>query len=715
MENFLKEFPIELNQQQKEAVQETEGPVLLLAVPGSGKTTVLVTRLGYMIFEKKIPPTNILTLTYTVAATNDMRERFIQLFGETGNMPEFRTINSLCAGIIKFYGRKIGKEAYRLENDEKILLGIISSLYQKYENAYPTESDLKNIKTYFTYIKNKMLSEEEIRDLEKEADCHLLSLYQGYCEELKNRSCMDYDDQMVYAYKLLKLVPWMKEHYQNLYPYICVDEAQDTSRIQHEIIRLLAEKSRNLFMVGDEDQSIYGFRAAYPKALLTFEKEYRDARVLYMEENFRSNANIVKAADEFIKKNTFRHPKNMKAVKEAGSKIEVIPLKNRKEQFLFLKMVAEGCREKTAVLYRDNESAIPLVDLLERNGISYQIRNAELSFFTHRVVTDILNILRFSMDLKDAALFEMIYYKMGTYLSKEMAMKACEISREYHISIFTAIFGYLELKPNHRRSLKLLESHLGRLSTGNPLAAVTTILNQIGYKNYMDRNNLDDSKIFILKEIAAGESTVSGFLNRMEELKEIIHKKVNDRYSPFVLSTIHGSKGLEYDNVYLIDIMDGIFPEEVPPPKGRVKQEVLEQYEEERRLFYVGVTRAKENLYLFRTMEDSAFLDQLVGSREKNLEPVGAKKEKVSAFGKQGRAGTKLKPKSCPEETTFLGEEYETFVSGLRVGGRIIHRRIGEGKIKELEGTKITISFDSGEKTFNLKILFLNQLLLEAE
>ena len=200
---FLEKFPIKLNSQQQAAVQAVHGPVLLLAVPGSGKTTVLVTRLGYMIYCHGIHPSRILTLTYTVAATNDMRERFCRFFGEKlANALAFRTINGVCAGIIKYYGNQIGKEPYALESDEKVLLAILSGLYQKYENEYPTESDLKGIKTLITYIKNRMLSEEEILTLGKENKCHLLEIYKEYCKALKERNCMDYDDQMVYAFRV---------------------------------------------------------------------------------------------------------------------------------------------------------------------------------------------------------------------------------------------------------------------------------------------------------------------------------------------------------------------------------------------------------------------------------------------------------------------------------------------------------------------------------
>ena len=438
----------------------------------------------------------------------------------------------------------IGKEPYALESDEKILLGILSAIYQKYESEYPTESDLKGIKTLITYIKNMMLSEDEIKALEKEAGCHVLEIYKAYCAELKKRNRMDFDDQMVYAYRMLKSAPSLLAYYQDLYPYICVDEAQDSSKIQHEIIALLASKNENLFMVGDEDQSIYGFRAAYPQALLSFEQQHKKARVLLMEENFRSNANIVDAANSFIQKNTLRHEKHMKATKESGAEIKEIQIKSRNAQYPYLLKVAEDCNEQTAVLYRDNESAIPLVDLLERKAISYRLRNAELSFFTHRVVTDMENIMRFSMDMKNADLFQQIYYKMSTFLTKQMALEACERSKEFHISVFSAIFGYLDLKPNTKKSLKALETHLHHMRQEEPGKAIHRIVHYMGYGEYMERAGLNAGKIQIMRAIAGRESSIDGFLNRMEELKDIFQNKKNDSSCKFILSTIHASKGL---------------------------------------------------------------------------------------------------------------------------------------------------------------------------
>ena len=241
---------------------------------------------------------------------------------------------------------------------------------------------------------------------------------------------MDYDDQMVYAYTMLRSVPELLRHFQELYPYICVDEAQDTSKIQHAIIALLASGSENLFMVGDEDQSIYGFRAAYPEALLTFEKNYPDAKVLLMEENFRSDARIVLAADRFIQKNTLRHEKHMKAARKPASDIREISLRSRKAQYTYLAKLAEGCTSQTAILYRDNECILPLVDLLERNGIPYQMRNAELSFFSHRTILDIINIIKLAQNPMDTEAFLQIYYKIGTYLRKQDAIRIARISEE---------------------------------------------------------------------------------------------------------------------------------------------------------------------------------------------------------------------------------------------------------------------------------------------
>ena len=378
---FIEKYASQLNDEQLQAVRSADGPVLLLAVPGSGKTTTLVTRLGYMIYVRGIAPETILTLTYTVAATKDMAKRYAAIFGEDiADRLEFRTINGICAKIIAAYGRRIGKTAFSLVTDDGQTAKLLTDIYLKYMEEYPTESDIKTVRTLITYSKNMMLSDKEIEKLGKDENIELFPIYRDYNETLRKMSLMDYDDQMIYAYKMLKGSKELLEYYRNIYRYICVDEAQDTSKIQHMIIGLLAGKTGNLFMVGDEDQSIYGFRAAYPEALLDFEKDHPGARVLVMDKNYRSNSKIVEISDYFIQKNEDRHPKHMKATRSSGDDINYINLSGRASQYNYLLKVADNPMRQTAVLYRDNESVLPLVDILERNGTPYHIKNMDMGF-----------------------------------------------------------------------------------------------------------------------------------------------------------------------------------------------------------------------------------------------------------------------------------------------------------------------------------------------
>ena len=436
---FIDKYGQKLNNEQITAVKSVEGFVLLLAVPGSGKTTVLVNRLGYMLYVKGICPENILTLTFTVAATKDMARRFEALFGETfTNSLEFRTINGICYDIIREYGRRIGKKPFDLITDEKESGKILIDIYIKIVGEYPTESDIKNIRTWITYCKNMLLTEDEIRKRGEDEGIDLLKIYDHYNAELKARSLMDYDDQMIYAYRMLKSSSELLSFYKEKYKYICVDEAQDTSKSQHMIISLLAGENGNLFMVGDEDQSIYGFRAAYPDALLNFEKDHIGAKVLVMDKNYRSNAKIVETADLFIQKNFNRHKKHMCAAREAAAEINYVTLKTRRSQYNYLFEMSESIDSRTAILYRDNESVIPLVDMLEREGLSYRIKSTDMSFFTSKVVLDITNILNFALRPYDPELFMKIYFKFQLYLSKPDAEKMCYMADRTHSGILDA-------------------------------------------------------------------------------------------------------------------------------------------------------------------------------------------------------------------------------------------------------------------------------------
>lgn len=617
-QEFERKFPQKLNEQQKEAVQSVEGPVLLLAVPGSGKTTVLVTRLGYMIYAKGIAPEKILTVTYTVAATEDMAARFASLFGaDMADRLTFKTINGICAGIIHTYGRKTGRTPFALLNDEKVIADTLAKIYQKTERTYATESDLQTVRTLITYIKNSMLTEAEIRELDKTADMKISAIYKEYNTWLREQKLMDYDDQMVYAYTMLQRFPELLSLYQDKFPYMCVDEAQDTSKIQHAIIALLSSRTENLFMVGDEDQSIYGFRAAYPEALLSFEKNHPGAKVLLMEENFRSGAGIVKAADTFIQKNMLRHKKHMRATKDGEEVVKDIAVKTRDDQYRYLAAVAEKCAaagasHTVAVLYRDHECALPLIDLLERKEIPYRMRNAEISFFTHRTVLDVLNIMKLAMHPKDAETFLQVYYKINTYIRKEDALQIARISETQDISVWNAAVRYHGLSDYTMSSVQNTRMHMQQLLTERGDKAVKRILYYMGYQEYLERCGLKADKIEILRILGSREDSMAGLLQRLRELQDILTRKETDYSCNFILSTIHASKGLEYDTVYLMDVTDGILPAQILKNPEKASREERETYEEERRLFYVGATRAKSELYVFTTGKPHSFCKELL-------------------------------------------------------------------------------------------------------
>lgn len=697
-EEFRKRFPIKLNNQQWEAVQAVEGPTLLLAVPGSGKTTVLVARIGYMIYCCGVAPENIMTITYTRSAALDMKKRFAEIFGERMAAGlDFRTINSLCLDVIRYCAK--GKKVYDIASDSKIA-HILTEIYQKSEKEYPTEADLQAVKLRIAYIKNMMLSKDEIQAISEKEPFDLAVIYDEYNRVLKNNRQMDFDDQMVYALNLLNRFPEVLNHYQSRYPYFCVDEAQDTSKIQHRIIELLSAGTDNLFMVGDEDQSIYGFRAAYPKALLSFEKNHKNAGVLLMEENFRSAANIVSSADGFIRYNKLRHKKDLRATRPAGSEIKTVSMKGRRAQYTYLAKVAEDCEKETAVLYRNNESVIPLVDILERRGIDYRIKGGDFSFFSNRIIKDITDVIRLSSKPQDEETFMKVYYKINTYLRKNDAQCACAESRRRNIPIIDAAIEFCDLKPRTIGSLRSIRTHLTNIASDNGEKAVNRVVRFMGYGDYMERNNLDSSKVAIMKAIGANTDSPEELLQRLSYLQDILTDRENDNKCPFILSTIHLSKGLEYETVYMMDAVDGIFPESIPHDIAGLPEEELNDYEEERRIFYVGVTRAKDNLIIFEFGDGSTFTDQLL-NRKKKQEAVPKKKQpELKIFN------------NSYSKPLLSDEKVISFLVKLGEGITVDHKKFGKGTIISADRERITIDFDGKRKIFNTAILASQDVLV---
>ena len=668
-EEFKSQYPIRLNRQQEEAVRQTDGPVLLLAVPGSGKTTVLVTRLGYMLHCKNIRPERVLTVTYTVAATKDMKARYISFFGEDhADKLTFRTINGLCAVVIAYYARQKGTDPFALLDDERQIKSVLRDLLARTGTAFPSDQQVSDARTHITYCKNMMLTEAEIH-AHKVDGMDFPRVYFEYQDYLLRSKRMDYDDQMVFTYRIFRQSPDILAHFQHRWPYICVDEAQDTSKIQHAILRLLASGSGSIFMVGDEDQSIYGFRAAWPQALLEFEQVFPGAKVLKLETNYRSTRAIVEKADAFIRRNQNRRPKKMRTENQQGGPIRKIMLTDYSRQYSYLLKVAEDCTESTAVLYRNNDNALPLIDLLEQRGIPYACRQREGFFFTSPIVRDITDMLEFAFDDGNKDLFLRFYYKLDLKLKKAVVTKLL-YGMPKDKSVFEALLESGELEPWQMGKVKSMQTHYSKLPYLTSFTAIQRLVRYMGYGDYLKEQHGDTAKLDILLSLANQTPTVGQFLLRLQELRERIETLEPRPDCPFVLSTIHASKGLEYDHVILIDAVDGLLP----------SADEAEELEEERRLFYVGATRAKKQLEFlcyenkFGEPSDTAFsfVSQFLGEEPKKeperktqpAKPSGPSKEQLAAWMKDYIPGTE-----------------------------VTHKIFGRGLLTKREGTFATIAF----------------------
>ena len=666
---FKNRFNINLNSQQEEALTGIDGQTLLLAVPGSGKTTTLVCRVGYMIYVKGIDPSKILVMTFTRAAAKDMVDRFVSIFGEEYEKQlRFRTINSLCEYTLAKYCRIRNHRKPQLLDDNYSLL---VRLYQDVYNAFPAENDIKGMQLAITRAKNLQMTEEQISKVQIEGR-KLLPLYTAYQKHLKKNGQMDYDDQMVFAHSILihdaQFLSWL----QDSNPYILVDEAQDTSKIQHVIIDILAGKYKKLFMVGDEDQSIYGFRAAYPDALMEFGRKYPDARILKLEQNYRSTPEIVKLANAFIKQNRKRYQKKMFTGRPSGEKVKFLKCKKREDQYhAIASKLLDRWDGETAVIYRNNESAIPLIAEMMKQNIPFRCRGMDTVFFNSRTVIDIRNIILSAMDPYNIDLFRKTYSIFNAHISKAAAYNATKsLDRSKHASLWYALYYNDEVSRNYRQQVKSIADGLASIRNSDNAYKAIIKIRKLGYKRAAD------DRTFILSTLADKDDSIQAFLSKLEELEHAMQNASYNRNVPYILTTIHSSKGLEYDNVIIMDEISPVFPDK------------RSDIEEERRLFYVAMTRAKNNLILL--------------SYENGKQPFIDKIEKLCTPKRSDHQ--KHRTSKSAKMTPFPAGRPAS-ASQLIAGIKVSHQKFGIGEITSLHDDTLTIRFDRyGEKKFSISL-----------
>ncbi|MBZ2387521.1 ATP-dependent helicase [Anaerococcus murdochii] len=570
---------------QNKAANFVDGPSLVLAVPGAGKTTMLLERINNL--SKSIPQNKILTLTFSRTQAIDMKNRF------GSDDTNIMTIHAFCYLIIRNYLKKFHRELRLLEStDAYNKYDLVRRIYQDINDKKVSREDVLTFFTETSYMKNAMLDESY---LQKVRIKNIEKVYEVYEDFKKSNNYIDFDDMQTIALKLLDENPRLLKSIQHKYQYFQLDEGQDTSLLQFEILNRIVSLNNNLMVVADDDQSIYSFRAANPDYLLNFKNYYPGAEIFIMNENHRSSKNIARLAGEFIKYNNFRYKKNLISKKEEGERVLIKTLKDAYDQYDFIKKNID-LSKSNSILFRNNISAINLVTFLLEDGIDFTINDDFLDFFKSQIIDDFFDIIKFSDDFTNVEAFENIYYKIRTFLKKTEVEKLR--TKPINQDIFD--FFYEILDYDRKKSLYDIEKKLIHIRKLPLSRKISYIYKYLGYKEYSSLKANKFAEEVINKDLFV-ESLVNFTkdINSMVEFDDKILKlKKKIRLMPqsnLVLQTIHRSKGLEYDSVFIVDMNKNEFPiidYEQNPEKS---------LEEERRVFYVGMTRAKEKLFILST------------------------------------------------------------------------------------------------------------------
>ncbi len=708
-ERKKKQLNIDLNDVQKRAVLETEGPLLLLACPGSGKTTTMIMRIGYLIEEKNVNPKRIKAITFSRASARDMTERFTRFFPNSESV-DFSTIHSLAFTIARSYLEKNGITYELIEGGGKGRQSmnkafLLKGIYKEVLKDDCTDDELGSLSTFISSIKNRMIPLKEWADLQGpvEKAGRIARKYEQYKARTPGHLFLDFDDMLTIAEQALRDDEQLSERFRNLYDYLLTDESQDTSLVQHKIVEHLVAHHGNLCVVADDDQSIYTWRGAEPDYLLEFKKVYPDAQVLMMERNYRSSKEIVEMASKFIKRNKKRYPKEMHTENGKIEPIYIRQLDTPKQQLEYVtyELLGETDLNEIAILFRNNSSSTMYVNELHRRGIPFYMKDADDKFFSHWIVEDILNFMRLSFNMERKDIFAKIVMKMNVFISRNMLTQF--ENTETAGNVFDAFIQTVDLKDSQVKKLADYKKGYSVIPEMRPERVIQLIRNDFGYeaalKSRAEKFGFRiDSLLGILdtlEGIASQLRTMVEFATRLKELEQAVQNaKFNPSENAVTLSTLHSAKGLEFRRVFMIDLLKGMIPSEEDEGDAAM-------LEEARRLFYVGMTRAKERLELLsygqdegKPKEDSRFLNEVRGHLLKTSKVNGEQR------------AVKVSTASIPINPDGIDSGKE-----LTVGVIVKHRVFGQGEIKERNGNEVHIQFGDMEKRLDLETVLSLRLL----
>ena len=697
-----------LNERQKEAVLATEGPVLVLAGAGSGKTTVLVNRIAYMISEKHIRPWNILAITFTNKAAREMKDRIERLLGDTAKDMWIGTFHSVCVRILRSCIDLLGYSRdfviYDTADTKTVMKECLRELDID-EKSFP----VRNVLSIISNAKNDLMDAATFENVYK-SDYRMsiiAKIYYRYQTKLRKNNAVDFDDIILNTVKILSENPDVLSKYQDKFQYILVDEYQDTNNSQYLLINLLAQANRNLCVVGDDDQSIYKFRGANIGNILNFEDDYSDVQKITLDQNYRSTQNILDAANSVISNNKGRMGKSLWTSNGDGNKVFVYTGTNEYDEARYIARQIkkhfdeQGSFSDCAILYRTNAQSRVIEEMLMRESVPYKVLSG-LRFYDRKEIKDIIAYLRVVYNPNDDVSLARIINEPKRKIGNATLEKARNIAREKETSLYDVIShadDYPEFKTAIKKLLgfsEIIQSLIKLKDTVTIEELTGRILNDTGYMPTLVMEDTTESKtrienlgefISVITEFEKNEetgNTLGEFLENISLVSDIDGYDENEDSA--VLMTIHSAKGLEFPIVFLSGLEEGLFP-------GMRSMESDDDIEEERRLCYVAITRAKEQLYIPKTISRTIHGKTMptTASRFFKEIPVEYLEDKTTLQPKVAKVMQDLgvRNASAPKKEVYMTKGFGSSVkssgstdySKFKAGDAVEHRTFGRGEI----------------------------------
>ena len=606
------------NEAQTQAIQHTDGPCLVLAGPGSGKTLTIVNRVKYLIEKQKVRPEEILVVTFTRFAAAEMKSRLCLVMGKRDLPVTVGTFHGIYYGILK-WAYRVNQENILSETEKyQILRGVIN---KERMEIFDEEDFIQDIAAEIGKVKNNRIPLEEFVSEKCSADA-FRNIYRNYEQHRKELKKIDFDDMLVLCYELFRSRPDVLAQWQKKFRYVLIDEFQDINRIQYDVIRMLAQPENNLFVVGDDDQAIYGFRGADSELMLGFGKDFPDAKQILLGMNYRSTANIVQNSLKLIENNVERYSKKLEANREGGSCLHIQEVKDPVEEAEYVLEEIQKCKEngikeeEIAILFRVHTDARAVVEAMVERKIPFQMKEHLPNIYEHFIAKDIMAYFRLATGARNRQDFLQVMNRPKRYLGRD-SVAGTKVSFEDMRKFYCDKDWMIDRIDQFEWDVKMLMKMA-------PYAAIQYIRKRIGYDDFLKEyafthqiNRSDLNEVLAeIEEAAKAFTSVEEWFTHVEEYTETLRAKEKERNRPrpgVRLMTIHASKGLEFKQVFLIEANEG----RIPYQKAKTDKEI----EEERRLFYVAMTRAKDFLKICyvkikngKEVTPSRFVDELLKS-----------------------------------------------------------------------------------------------------